>query len=636
VTALRIRSLEVDYRTHAGTVRAVRNVDLDVAHGERVGLVGESGSGKSTVVTATLGLLPSHAERRGVIEVVGTEIAPGDRRSWAAVRGSTIAAVPQGAMAGLHPAYRVDAQVAEVLVVHTDASKVAAMGAAHELLERVGLSGRAAHAFPHELSGGMRQRVALAAALACSPQLLIADEPTVGLDAVTAATFLRLLLDRQAEDGFGLLLVSHDLRTVQAACDRLAVAYAGRIVESGPTADVVHDAHHPYSIGLLAAAPSLDGGGWAAIPGRAPDPTVPIAGCAFAARCPHSDAHCTTEAPVLVELGSRSVACHLVGGSGHHAGHHAGHCGGDDGNGGPTTLDTVFPTVHRDRVETVGDVVVHAAQVTKTYRSRRWLTTTGTAALDAVDLVVRSGEIVGLVGPSGSGKSTLARCLFGLVRPESGRIDVAGNDLLGAKRRDLRRLRRRLALVHQDPYASLHPTMPIIDLVGEPLAIDRVPRGDRRGRVEQALALVGLDPSRELLSRRAGQLSGGQRQRVALARALVVDPLLVVLDEPMSMLDASVRAGIAQSLLDARDASGLAALVITHDLAEAAGTCDRLVVLDQGRVVEEGPTERVVADPQHPATEALLALATDPTATVEKGPVDAAASDPSDEEPVGV
>ena len=603
MTALRIRSLEVDYRTDAGVVRAVRDVDLDVAPGERVGLVGESGSGKSTVVTAALGLLPSHAERRGLIEVAGTAIEPGDRKTWVSVRGSTIAAVPQGAMAGLHPAYRVDAQVAEVLTVHTDSSKSAATDVAHELLERVGLTGRAAHAFPHELSGGMRQRVALAAALACSPQLLIADEPTVGLDAVTAAAFLRLLLDRQAEDGFGLLLVSHDLRTVQAACDRLAVAYAGRIVESGPTADVVHDARHPYSIGLLAAAPSLDGGGWAAIPGRAPDPTVPIAGCAFAARCPHSDETCANEAPVLVELGARSVACHLVTGP-----------SDDDGDSADgSALETSFPTVHRDRVETVGDVVVEATQITKTYSSRRWFTTTETAALESADLVVRSGEIVGLVGPSGSGKSTLARCLFGLVRPEEGRIEVAGSDLLSANRRDLRRLRRRLALVHQDPYASLHPTMPIVALVGEPLAIDRVPRSDRRSRVARALALVGLDPTDELLGRRAGQLSGGQRQRVALARALVVDPLLVVLDEPMSMLDASVRAGIAQSLLDARDASGLAALVITHDLAEAAGTCDRLVVLEQGRIVEEGPTERVVPDPQHPATEALLALATDPT-----------------------
>ncbi len=275
---------------------------------------------------------------------------------------------------------------------------------------------------------------------------------------------------------------------------------------------------------------------------------------------------------------------------------------------------TAFPTVHRDRVESIGDVVVQATQVTKTYllapladddrgrpRSTRSIS------------VIRSGEIVGLVGPSGSGKSTLARCLFGLVRPESGRIDIAGSDLLGARRGDLRRLRRRLALVHQDPYASLHPTMPIVDLVGEALAIDRVPRALRRARIERALTLVGLDPTDELLARRAGQLSGGQRQRVALARALVVDPLLVVLDEPMSMLDASVRAGIAQSLLDARDASGLAALVITHDLAEAAGTCDRLVVLDRGRVVEEGATEQVVGNPQHPATEALLALAANPT-----------------------
>jgi oligopeptide/dipeptide ABC transporter ATP-binding protein len=606
-TDVEVQDLRVGYETPGGLLQAVRGIDLVVAAGERVGLVGESGCGKSSVVSAVLGLLPGNARVQGRIRVGEQTIDATDRPTLATLRGSRIAAVPQGAMAGLHPAHRAADQVAEVVRLHTDASSEAALARANELLGGVGLDERARRAFPHELSGGMRQRVAFAASLAASPELVIADEPTIGLDAVTADRFLKLLLRRQADDGFGLLLVSHDLRSVATACDRLIVTYAGEAVESGTTAALLHEALHPYTAGLLAAAPSLDGRGWSAIPGSAPDLVDPPKGCGFADRCPHRQDACGA-VPVTVEIGGRHVRCHLHEQS--------------DVNAPPIGIETSFPTVTRRRSTNIdhgggrgGDdrrLIVSMRGVTKTYRSRRWFQLTETPAVREVDLDLWAGEIVGLVGSSGSGKSTLARTLFGLVEPDAGSIRIEGEEIVGARRSSLRRIRHRLALVHQDPFASLHPGMRIRSIVEEPLVIADVPPSGRVAQVRRALELAGLDPTDDLLRRHPDQLSGGQRQRVALARGLVVEPAVLVLDEPMSMLDASIRAGIAGALLDARDELESAIVLITHDLAEAAGTCDRIVVLDHGRIGEEGPTDDLIADPRHQATAALLALASDP------------------------
>ena len=604
-TDIAVRDLRVAYETPGGLLQAVRGVDLDVAAGERVGLVGESGCGKSSVVSAILGLLPGNARVSGEIVVGERVIDAADRATLARLRGSNIAAIPQGAMAGLHPAHRASHQVAEVLRTHTGASSEEALARADQLLDDVGLDERARRAFPHELSGGMRQRIAFAASLVASPELVIADEPTVGLDAVTADRFLRLLLRRQDEDGFGLLLVSHDLRSVAAACDRLIVSYAGETVESGTTAGLLDGPLHPYSAGLVAAAPSLDGQGWSAIPGGPPDLVDAPGGCGFADRCPHRHDMCDT-APEPVEIDRRQVRCHLYGQA--------------DSTGPVADVRTAFPTVNRRRPQSTSEAdrrtIVAVRGVAKTYRSRRWLRSTETRALCDIDLDLRAGEIVGLVGPSGSGKSTLARALFGLVEPDAGSIRIEGDELVGASMSALRRLRHRLALVHQDPFASLHPGMRIRSIVEEPLLIAGAKAIDRLDRVRTALELAGLEPTEDLLDRHPDQLSGGQRQRVALARGIVGRPVLLVLDEPMSMLDASIRAGIAGALLGARDELESAIVLITHDLAEAAGTCDRIIVLDRGRIVETGATDRLIADPRHEATAALLALAAGPVADI--------------------
>ncbi len=601
-----MRDLSVDYHPPSGTVQAVRGLDLAIGAGTRVGLVGESGCGKSTVVAALLGLLPADATARGSITLDGDELLDADEARWATVRGRRIGVIPQGAMAGLHPSYRACDQVAEMVSVHRGARPAAAIAEAVELLAEVGLDEGAAQAHPHELSGGMRQRVALAATLAARPEVIVADEPTVGLDALTSARFLELLTSRQERDGFGLLFVSHDLDAVGRACDQLAICYAGQIVEAGPTAEVVARPAHPYAGGLLAAAPTLGGRGWSAIPGTVPDPRDPPVGCAFAPRCPHAAADCGVD-PALRPLDRRDpVDADGAGGDGRQGRWVACHRVDEEGRAPVTT----FGAVRRGASAAPGELVVAASGVTVTYGAdRSWRRRRRVMALDDVELTVAAGEVVGLVGASGSGKSTLARTLLGLRRPDAGRVMVGGQDMAQLSGRALRRARQRLALVHQDPYASLHPAVPVVDLVAEPLAVAGVRRGERRRRAGDALASVSLEPTPDLLARRASGLSGGQRQRVALARAVVARPVLLVLDEPMSMLDTSLRAGIAQALLDARDDQATAVVLITHDLAEAAAICDRLVVMDHGRVVEDGPTGRIVADPSATATRQLFGLA---------------------------
>ncbi|MEM8903320.1 MAG: oligopeptide/dipeptide ABC transporter ATP-binding protein, partial [Actinomycetota bacterium] len=432
--SLVVRDLHVDYLTDRGDLRAVRGVDLDLEPGDRLGLIGESGSGKSTVAAALLGLLPVHARARGSVSLGGEELLDADEARWRTVRGRRLAIVPQGAMAGLHPSHRVHDQVAEMMIVHDGLDRSAARSRAIELLTQVGLDDRAARAHPHELSGGMRQRVALAAALAGDPEVLVADEPTVGLDTASAARFLELMVEAQAERGFALLFVSHDLPIVGRLSDRLAICYAGRVVEQGPTAELLGAARHPYAQGLLQAAPSLRGRRWAAIPGRVVDPIELPDGCSFADRCPHRRDECAV-APPTIEVGDGHVAECVIAAD---------------------APRTSFPAVSPRRgAERSDEPVVRARDVTVTFRSGWWRSRREVHALAGVDLDVHAGEVVGLVGPSGSGKSTLARSLFGLQAPDSGSLLVDGTEVVGLPRRRLNELRHRLSLVHQDPYGSL-------------------------------------------------------------------------------------------------------------------------------------------------------------------------------------
>ncbi|KXK58533.1 hypothetical protein AWW66_29225 [Micromonospora rosaria] len=581
---------------------AARGVDLTVAAGEIVALAGETGSGKSTVAKALLGLLPAGSTVTGSARLDDVELVDRTGRDWYGIRGSRIGIVPQGAMTGLNPVRRVGDQLVEIVRLHTGASRPAAIARTVDLLGRVRLPAATAHAYPHQLSGGQRQRVAIALALAGEPRLVVADEPTTGLDLVTQNHLLDLLVDLRTRSQVGMLIISHDLPALRGVADRIAVMYAGTLVESGPATGA---AHHPYTRGLLAATPSLRRDvAWTSIPGTAPARAELTPGCSFAARCPWTSGTCHTDRPSPVALGPAVVTCHQPSadrpllfptvavppapavppaqgrqpaspdpGAGHGGTRspEADHGGPRAGSGAPVAVLTG-----------VGHV----------YRSRHRRTT----ALAGVDLRLSPGTILGVVGESGSGKSTLGQILLGLLRPTTGRVEVAGTDLSPLRGRRLRAVRHRLGFVAQDPYTTLHPAMPVADLVAEPLRIAGVPARLHPDRVRRALHLAGAPA--DLLDSRPDQLSGGQRQRVAIARALVGEPVLLIADEATSMLDVSTRAGIASTLRHLADTIGLAVLFITHDLGEAVQACDRIVVLHEGVPVQQGPPRDVIDRPR--------------------------------------
>ncbi|MFC4015840.1 ABC transporter ATP-binding protein [Nonomuraea purpurea] len=559
---LNVRDLTVRYNAPA----ALSQVSLDIADGEILALVGESGCGKTTLARTLLGLLPATARASGSALLGGDELV--GRTDWAGVRGARVATVPQGAMSGLSPVHRIGAQLKEMLLLHGGTADPTG------LLDRVGLARAMLRSYPHELSGGQRQRVAIALALAGEPELLVADEPTTGLDAITQRQVLALL----AGLGTSMLIVSHDLAGLRPYADRIAVMYAGRLAEVRPARALSPATAHPYTAGLLTATPVADRDvAWGSIPGSAPALGHATSGCAFAARCPLAADRCHEERPALVAFGQAQIACHR-------------HTERDRPS---------YPNVPRaDGLS--GDVVVSAAGIRHTYRSRSRVV----EALRDVDLEIRAGEIVGLVGESGSGKSTLARILLGLIRPTAGQVTLEGRRLTAG--RALRLLRRRIGFVHQDPYDSLHPGMRVAALVAEPMAVAGVPRGERQDRARESLTAAGLPDDPEFLGRFPGQLSGGQRQRVSIARALAGGPALLIADEATSMLDVSTRAGIATTLRALATGRGLAVLLVTHDLGEAVQSCDRILVLQAGQVVEHGRTDDVARAPAHAYTTRLL------------------------------
>ncbi|MFG1702621.1 ABC transporter ATP-binding protein [Nonomuraea sp. M3C6] len=561
---LSLRDLTVSY---AG-LTAVDGITLDVAEGEIVALVGESGCGKTSLARALLGLLPRAATVTGSALLDEDELA--GRTDWKNIRGSRIAIVPQGAMTGLSPVHRIGAQLTEMLTLHGGQADPA------DLLERVGLQQAMLRCYPHELSGGQHQRVAIALALAGEPRLLVADEPTTGLDAITQRQILALLADL----GTSMLIVSHDLAGLIPYADRVAVMYAGRLAEVRPARTLAAEHAHPYTAGLLTATPVADRQvPWGSIPGSAPPLDLLPNGCRFAPRCPLATNLCTEEAPQLRTYGTAQVACH---------------------HQDKPTYPVVPRGDHRQ-----GAPVVRVSGVRHVYRAR----SRTVEALRDVDLDLHAGEIVGLVGESGSGKSTLARIILGLLRPAGGRVEVSGEPLTTLRGRDLRRLQRRIGFIHQDPYDALHPSMRVAALVAEPLAVAGTPREQRDARVREAVAAAGLPGTPEFLRRFPGQLSGGQRQRVSIARALAADPLLLVADEATSMLDVSTRAGIATTLRTLAGDRGLAVLFVTHDLGEAVQSCDRIVVLRNGTVVEHGLCADIARAPSHPYTVQLLEAA---------------------------
>jgi peptide/nickel transport system ATP-binding protein len=599
---LDVRGLQVAFDGATGPVQAVRGVDLEVRAGERLAIVGESGSGKSVTARSLLRLLPPSATISGEVRFCGSDVLGMNETALRQYRGAGAAMVFQDSLAALNPVMRIGDQVAEAMRVH-GVSKEQARKRACDVLDLVGVPDprRRVDEYPHQFSGGMRQRVVIAMALVNEPKVLICDEPTTALDVTVQAQILEVFARLNRELGTAVILISHNLGVVANLCERVVVMYGGLVAESGDVATLLTRPEHPYTAQLLQAVPRLDADPSArmhAIPGQPPDPSRPTTGCPFAPRCSVAEERCSEQPALVPRIADGHLAACWVTADGRSTLEVAGAAAGDH--------------PHRTTPSESADPVLSLAQVGKTFHSRRlWGTRragagkSGVHALSGVSLQVRPGETLGLVGESGCGKSTLAKVVLGLTAPDTGQVLVGGADLATTRGSQARKLRRHAQIVFQDPYASLNPRYTVGALVAEPLKIHRmVPPGQVQNRVAELLGLVGLDPGHA--GRLPREFSGGQRQRIAIARALASEPDVIVLDEPVSALDVSLQAQVVNLLRDLQARLGVAYLFIAHDIALVRYLSDRVAVMYLGRIVETGSAIEVCGEPLHPYTASLL------------------------------
>ncbi len=698
-----VRDLRVAFRSGRRAVHVVRGVDFEVRSGEVLGVVGESGSGKSVTSLAVMGLLPPTATVTGSVRLCGRELLGLPDRELAAQRGRLISMVFQDPLSALTPVYRVGDQIAEAVRAHGSVGRARAAARAVELLDLVGIPdpARTAEAFPHELSGGMRQRVVIAMAIANDPAVIICDEPTTSLDVTVQAQVLDVLRRARAETGAAIILITHDLGVVAGLADRVLVMYAGRAVETGSVEDAYYRPRMPYTRGLLDSVPRIEAGGApppAPIEGAPPSLAALPSGCPFRPRCQLAVRACATAEPSLVPVGPGHLAACLrtadmaalagpasttpdpattepsarVPATAEVAGRESGMA--EPGTGDPRTAEpaacdpatvdfgarepvtgepvTCRSTVHQPAADTTAadtggaesgrevgfggspvrrlcrehvsaaragrPEVLRVEELAKHYPVTRGVVfrrRIGTIrAVDGLSFDVREGETLALVGESGCGKTTTLLEILELARPQAGRVTVLGRDTADLGARDRVAIRRDLQVVFQDPIASLDPRMTVHDIIAEPLRTHRV--RPVWPRVAELLGLVGLDESDA--GRYPADLSGGQRQRVGIARALALSPRLVVMDEPVSALDMSIRAGVINLLADLKRRLGLSYLLVAHDLAVVRHVADRVAVMYLGRIAEIGRVDAVYETPKHPYTRALLSAIPVPDPRVER------------------
>jgi peptide/nickel transport system ATP-binding protein len=611
VALLEVKDLSVRYEPKRGTaITAVQDVSVSLDTGEFIGLIGESGSGKTTLGTAVLRLLEKPGRiSGGSITFDGIDVTELSQDELRAMRWRDISTVFQSSMNSLNPVVRIENQFRDVIEYHSDLKGAAVRRRIDELFEMVRIDPRFVTSFPHELSGGMKQRVNLALALALEPRFVLLDEPTTGLDVVVQHEILENVRALQQDKGFAVLFISHDIGTVLDLSDRILVMYAGEVVEEQSAADVVRQPLHPYTKGLLGSYgdPRAETVRITYVPGRPPDLSQPSVGCPFAPRCPEKIDRCLTVDPPLTAIGDARVACHVAV---------LQHLGGDGAEevGAPTRTfagPQFVKSVEDSREAMDSDVLLSVENVSKTYERRRGLTVSRTEASRDVSFVLRKGEVTALVGQSGSGKSTLARMITGVESPTSGRIVFHGNEgeqeVAKFRGRALRRYRRHVQMVFQDPYSSLNPSKTLGYTLARPLANHQGLKGKAaQDKVDELLETVALTPPSRYRNRFAYELSGGQRQRVVIARALAAQPELIVADEPISSLDVSIRAEILELLNNLVHTSDVGILYITHDLLSARMLSDEVIVLNDGQVVEAGPSLRVIRQPEDDYTRRLL------------------------------
>ncbi|HEV2555524.1 MAG TPA: ABC transporter ATP-binding protein [Bosea sp. (in: a-proteobacteria)] len=563
---LSVSNLSTSFRVEGAWKQVVRNVSFDIAPKETVAVVGESGSGKSVTALSIMRLTPQGSSKiEGSIKLAGQELLTLPEPQMRRIRGNDVAMIFQEPMTSLNPVLTIGFQIAEALILHRGMSRSEAEAETVRLLEKVRIPAAKSrfHEYPHRFSGGMRQRVMIAMALACKPKLLIADEPTTALDVTIQAQILQLIKLLQEEEGMSVLFITHDMGVVAEIADRTVVMYNGQAVETGGTEDIFARAKHPYTRSLLSAVPKLG-----SMDGRSRPMRFPVVDRA--------------------------------------------------------TGESDIPEETPDTVKSAERPVLEVSNLTTRFEIRSGLLSSVTGRVHAVENVsfsVQAGETLALVGESGCGKSTTGRSVMRLIEPLAGSVLLDGVDVLKLNQTDLREQRKRMQMIFQDPFASLNPRMNVGAAIAEPLLINKLAtRTEARDQIAELLRRVGLQP--DMASRFPHEFSGGQRQRICIARALAVEPRLIVADEAVSALDVSVKAQVVNLMLELQARMGLAYLFISHDMAVVERVSHRVAVMYLGEIVEIGPREAIFGNPQHPYTKRLLAAVpiADPTRRHEKTP----------------
>ncbi len=624
---LDIRGLSINYRAEVGSdVRAVRNVDLALNPGKIIGLAGESGCGKSTLAYGAVRLL-----RPPAIVTAGSVIYNGRRLSaehpdgfdvlaasdagLKQIRWREIAIVFQSAMNALNPVIRVEDQITDGILAHLPVSHEQAHDRAVELIEMVGIKPERLRAYPHELSGGMRQRVMIAMALAVDPEVVIMDEPTTGLDVIVQKEILREVLDLKERLGFSVLFITHDLSLLLEIADEVMVMYAGQMVEVAPTVDVRSGGVHPYTRGLLGSFPRLRGPRvqLTGIPGTPPDLRGALKGCPFHPRCAFARDACLEIDMSLAQVPDMGrghlTACPFVA----------------PGQPLPEAAKAIERAtgVEDKSVADAGELVLAGVDLRKDYSVGRGQVV---SAVKGVSLELHRGRVVALVGESGSGKSTIAKLLAGQEKRTGGSILLDGQEIEPSTRSQFRAYKSEVQMVFQDPFASLNPLRTVHYVLERALTVhaSRTGRQPSVAEVDRLLGQVKLDPVEKFRDAYPHELSGGQRQRVSIARALAAEPRVLLADEPVSMLDVSIRLEILDLIAELRSKFQLAILYITHDIASARYFADEILVMHYGEIVERGPAEELVQNPTHPYTQLLIASSPDPDTFASEVPEQAA------------
>ena len=609
---LSVRDLHVSFNTEAGVVHAVRGVNFDLWGGRTLGIVGESGSGKSVTALSLIGLLDDNAHVTGSIKLRGEELLGKTDEEMSEYRGTKISMIFQDPLSALTPMFSIGDQLPGM-------RKADVRKRCIELLELVGITDPEDRldAYPHEFSGGMRQRVVIAIAIANNPDIIIADEPTTALDVTIQAQILDILKVAQRETGAAVVLITHDLGVVAGSADDVMVMYAGRAVERASIDTVFAKPSQPYTMGLLGAVPKPHVAATTRlvpIKGNPPSLAAIPTGCPFHPRCPMATPECAQSEPELLPIEPSEghlVSCHWM----------------DKIRENSLTFEDVYPDLEPLKpkwAEVPRDqrpVVLEVKDLVKTFpvqgkglirRNKGTMT-----AVDHASFQIHEGETLALVGESGSGKSTTLMQIMDLVKPENGSITVLGKNTADLKsNRERRELRRDLQVIFQDPMSSLDPRMPIYDVLAEPLEAQGWKKGDINKRIGELMSLVGINP--DYVDRFPSQFSGGQRQRIAIARALATSPKILLLDEPIASLDVSIQAGIINLLEDLQTELKISYLFVAHDLAVIRHISDTVAVMHLGKIVEYGETEDVFTNPQDPYTKALLSAIPIPDPKVER------------------